>query len=84
MAIECLSPNPPLEAWAIRSTQIPDSAPKISTNKESSLRASRFLDTDPATPFTFHTASDSSSHGPRTAPEPRPSSADRDVNVTLT
>ena len=63
MAIECLSPNPPLEAWAIRSTQIPDSAPKISTNKESSLIASRLLDVKTTVGLAFPTAEDSGSHG---------------------
>ncbi|EFW25754.1 hypothetical protein HMPREF9057_02889 [Actinomyces sp. oral taxon 171 str. F0337] len=72
MATGHRTPNPPPVSRAIRPPQIADSAPQTSTNKESSLRASRFLDTEPATPFTFHTASDSSSHGPRTAPEPQP------------
>ena len=84
MAIECLSPNPPLEAWAIRSTQIPDSAPKISTNKESSLIASRLSDIEPATPRAFPTAGDSGSHGRQDTSEPHLSSKDRDVTVTLT
>ena len=84
MAIECLSPNPPLEAWAIRSTQIPDSAPMISTNKESSLIASRLPDIEPAAPRAFPTAEDSGSHGRQPTSEPHLSSKDRDVTVTLT
>ena len=84
MAIECLSPNPSLEAWAIRSTQIPDSAPKISTNKESSLIASRLSDIEPAAPRAFPTAGDSGSHGRQDTSEPHPPSRDRDVTVTLT
>ena len=83
MAIECLSPNPPLETWAIRSAQIPDSAPKISTNKESSLIASRLSDIEPAAPRTFPTAGDSGSHGRQDTSEPHPPSRDRDVTVTL-
>ena len=84
MAIECLSPNPPLETWAIRSAQIPDSAPKISTNKESSLIASRLSNNEPAAPQPFPTAGDSGSHGRQDASEPHPPSRDRDVTVTLT
>ena len=83
MAIECLSPNPPLETWAIRSAQIPDSAPKISTNKESSLIASRLSDIEPAAPQAFPTAGDSGSHGRQDTSEPHPPSRDRDVTVTL-
>ena len=84
MAIECLSPNPPLETWAIRSAQIPDSAPKISTDKESSLIASRLSDIEPAAPRAFPTAGDSGSHGRQDTSEPHLSSKDRDVTVTLT
>ena len=82
MAIECLSPNPPLETWAIRSAQIPDSAPMISTNKESSLIASRLPDIEPAAPRAFPTAEDSGSHGRQPTSEPHPSPRDRDVSVT--
>ena len=84
MAIERLSPNPPLETWAIRSAQIPDSAPKISTSKESSLIASRLSDIEPAAPRAFPTAGDSGSHGRQDTSEPHPPSGDRDVTVTLT
>ena len=84
MAIECLSPNPPPVTWAMRCPQIPDSTPRISANKESSLIASRLPDIEPAAPRAFPTAGDSSSHGRQATSEPHPSPRDRDVAVTLT
>ena len=84
MAIECLSPNPPPVTWAMRCPQIPDSTPRISANKESSLIASRLSDIEPAAPRAFPTAGDSGSHGRQDTSEPHSLSRDRDVTVTLT
>ena len=84
MAIECLSPNPPPVTRAMRCPQIPDSKPRISANKESSLIASRLPDIEPTAPRAFPTAGDSGSHGRQDTSEPHPPSRDRDVTVTPT